>query len=77
MRSTRPVYRPLFLLLLALLTFSTTKTIARAADDEADEYDVKARVVRISLITGDVNLKRNGNTDWERANSAATHCMLS
>src|SRR2546422_728466 len=67
MRSTRPVYRTLFLLLLALLTFSTTKTIARAADDEADEYDVKARVVRISLITGDVNLKRNGNTDWERA----------
>src|SRR5437660_620941 len=67
MRSTRPVYRTLFLLLLALLTFSTTKTIARAADDEADEYDRKARVVRISLITGAVNLKRKGNADWERA----------
>jgi hypothetical protein len=43
--------------------------VARAAGDEADdgdEYDVKARVVRISLITGDVNLKRSGNTDWER-----------
>src|SRR2546423_8392631 len=66
MRSTRPVYCTLFLLLLTLLTFSTSKTIARA-DEEGDEYDVKARVVRISLITGDVNLKRNGNTDWERA----------
>src|SRR5262249_31637375 len=26
----------------------------------------KARVVRISLIDGEVNLKRNGNQDWER-----------
>src|ERR1700730_15935797 len=67
MRSTRPVYRKLFLLLLTLLTFSTGTAIARAADGEADEYDIKARVVRISLITGDVNLKRKGNTDWERA----------
>ena len=67
MRSTRPVFCTLFLLLLTLLTFSTTRTFARAADEEGDEYDVKARVVRISLITGDVNLKRKGNTDWERA----------
>ena len=35
-------------------------------DDETDDYDVKARVVRISLISGEVNLKRVGNTDWER-----------
>ena len=27
---------------------------------------MKARVVRISLIAGEVNLKRNGNQDWER-----------
>src|SRR6266576_602786 len=67
MRSTRPVFCTLFLLLLTPLTFSTTRTFARAADEEGDEYDVKARVVRISLITGDVNLKRKGNTDWERA----------
>ena len=46
----------------------TTTIVARAADeDDGDEYDVTARVVRISLITGEVSLKRNGNTDWERA----------
>src|SRR4030095_967277 len=56
-------------ILLLLLTLLSTTIIARAADDadEGDEYDVTARVVRISLITGQVSLKRNGNTDWERA----------
>ena len=55
-------------LLAFLLTFFSITVTARAADDdEPDDYDVKARVVRISLITGEVNLKRNGNTDWERA----------
>ncbi len=39
----------------------------RAEDDDADEYDEKARVVRISLIRGEASLKRNGNSDWERA----------
>src|SRR5258705_10478240 len=52
------------LLLLILAVFSTTIT-ARTADDDADEYDVKARVVRVSLVTGEVSLKRNGNTEWE------------
>lgn len=56
------------LLVLLLTLFSLTIT-ARAADDddEPDDYDLKARVVRISLITGEVTLKRNGNQDWERA----------
>src|SRR6266566_7140653 len=57
-------------ILFLLLTFLTTTIIARAADNDADDgedYDVKARVVRISLISGEVNLKRSGNTDWERA----------
>src|SRR6185503_5456539 len=35
-------------------------------DDETDDYDVKARVVRISLISGEVNLNRVGNTAWAR-----------
>lgn len=67
MRSARPAFSILFLLFLAFLT---TTIIARAANDEvneADDYDVKARVVRISAISGEVNLKRDGNTDWERA----------
>ena len=53
------------LLSLLLILFSITVT-ARADDDEDDEYDVKARVVRTSLIDGEVNLKRNNNEDWER-----------
>jgi hypothetical protein len=73
MRSTRRSLwlfgRPVSFTFLLLLTLLTTTLVARAADDEeeGDEYDVKARVVRISLITGDVTLKRAGNTDWERA----------
>ena len=45
-------------ILLLLLTLLSTTIIARAADDadEGDEYDVTARVVRISLITGEVSL---------------------
>src|SRR2546429_3843525 len=52
MRSTRPSSTIFFL----FLTLFTTTIIARGADDtanEADEYDVKARVLRISLITGE------------------------
>ena len=74
MRSTRRSLwrfgRPVSFTFLLLLTLLTTTLVARAADDdveEGDEYDVKARVVRISLITGDVSLKRAGNTDWEGA----------
>ena len=56
------------LLSLFLLTFFSITAIARADDDDdADDYDVKARVARMSLIGGEVNLKRNGNKDWEAA----------
>jgi hypothetical protein len=56
------------ILLGLFLTVLFTAIPARAFDDdEPDDYDVKARVVRISLIGGEVNLKRVGNTDWERA----------
>jgi FecR protein len=64
MRVSRPNIN--FLLSLLLILFSITVTARAADDDEPDEYDVKARVVRISLIDGEVNLKRNGNQDWER-----------
>ncbi len=56
----------LSILLLALTFFSYNLSV-RASDEETDEYDVKARVVRISLINGEVTLKRKGNTEWERA----------
>src|SRR5688572_17685327 len=61
------VSRPRTILVLLLLTFLSISITARADDDEPDDYDVKARVVRISLISGAANLKRNGNKDWERA----------
>jgi hypothetical protein len=52
---------------LLLLTFLSIAATVRAQDDEPDDYDVKARVVRISFITGEANLKRSTNKDWERA----------
>ena len=57
----------LVLLLLTLLSVTLTARAARADDDEQDDFDVKARVVRISLIVGEATMPRNGNKDWERA----------
>ena len=62
MRPTRLFVAKSLLLLLTILSFTVP---VWAQDDQPDEYDVKDRVVRISLIAGDVNLKRKGNTDWE------------
>src|SRR5574338_252672 len=52
-----------------LLTFLSVTIPVRAGDDDdqADDYDVKARVARISLIGGEVNLRRKDNKDWEPA----------
>src|SRR4051812_801180 len=53
-----------------LLTFLSLTIPVRAdddKDDQSDDYDVKARVARISLIGGEVNLRRAGNKDWEPA----------
>ncbi len=38
-----------------------------SAEDE-DVPDVTARVARISFISGDAQIKRSGNEDWETAN---------
>jgi hypothetical protein len=69
MRSTRPVYfRILSLLLTLLISLFALNVIAAASDEEEGEsYDEKARVVRVSLIKGEITLKRQGNNDWERA----------
>ena len=65
MQVSRP--KTSLILCAALLTLFSITKIARADDDDDadDDYDVKARVVRISLIGGEANLKRNGNEDWE------------
>ena len=63
--SRRKINLLFYFLLLTLLTIPIT---TRADDNEEDDdYDVKARVVRVSLLGGEVNLKRNGNKDWEPA----------
>src|SRR6476469_2231304 len=65
MRSTRPAYFTIVSLFLILLT--TNVTAWAADDDDADEYDVKARVVRISFIAGVVTLKRSDSNEVENA----------
>ncbi len=77
MRFTKRSHTTLFLLLLLLFLFASTSrnvnATARVDDDvdvdnRADEYDETARVVRISLLRGDVQLRRAGNdSTWERA----------
>jgi hypothetical protein len=65
MRSSKT---PLVTLLSLLLTLFATQVTAHAGDEtDADEYDVSARVVRVSLIHGDVSLKRHDSADWEAA----------
>ena len=65
MRSTRPAYFTVLSLFLTLFTINITALAAD--DDDADDYDVKARVVRISFVAGGVTLKRSGSTEVENA----------
>ena len=68
-------YRTLALSVLSLLlAFTTLHTVARAADNDDDHYKdddngyaETARVVRVSLIAGDVSLRRAGSDKWETA----------
>src|SRR6185503_12329825 len=65
MRSTRPAYFTVISLFLVLLTINIT--VRAADDDDTDEYDVKARVVRITFIAGQVKLKRADSSETESA----------
>lgn len=68
MRSARLVPSRIVSLLLVLFsTLFAANVFAFADDEEGESYEEQARVVRISLIKGEVTLKRQGNTDWERA----------
>ncbi|HEX8776308.1 MAG TPA: DUF6600 domain-containing protein [Pyrinomonadaceae bacterium] len=66
MRSHKTLFATTLFMLLLLLSFPK---LARADDDEveADEYDVTARVVRVSLLNGEVILRRASSKEWERA----------
>ena len=60
--------KTILLLSSFLLTLFFIPITARADDnDDPDEYDVTARVVRLSMLDGEVNLKHNDNKDWEPA----------
>src|SRR5207237_7251159 len=52
-----------------LLTLAAVTAAARPASDEDDhyDYDETARVARISLVGGDVSLRRAGSNKRERA----------
>src|SRR2546425_596224 len=63
----RPAKLPLVLFLTLFSTSLCINSTARADDIEGDEYDVSARVVRISLTRGDVSLRRQEGGDWETA----------
>jgi hypothetical protein len=61
-----------FSLLLLFTTLHLCSSVTRAADNDDerandDSYAETARVVRVSLIAGDVNLRRAGSDKWERA----------
>src|SRR5829696_5963864 len=67
MRVSRLKTSLLFSFFLLTFFYLTIPVRADDDDDQADDYDVKARVARISVIGGEVNLRRNGNKDWEPA----------
>jgi hypothetical protein len=66
MRSTRHFSKAFLLMLIALCAANASAAVDDN-DDYKDEYDVTARVVRVSLLSGDVSLRRSGNKDWESA----------
>lgn len=64
----RSRYSLLASLLLILSTLLLNARPAHAADDtNDDEYEEHARVLRVSLLKGDVTLKRDGGDEWEAA----------
>jgi hypothetical protein len=52
---------------MAVALLSTLCVRAQDVDYDEDEPEIKARVSRISFIRGDVQIRRTGNTDWEKA----------
>lgn len=59
---------------LSLMTMALIVTLwcaghvaARGAEDETSDYQVRARVARVTLLSGDVQLSRAGTREWETA----------
>ena len=68
MRFTKALFATI---LFMLVLWPSAPAIVRAADEtaeeESDEYDVTARVMRTSLLQGEVTIRRAGAKEWERA----------
>jgi hypothetical protein len=60
-------YVRLFASLLFLGNSLLFSNPVRADDDVGDEYDENARVMRVSLMKGEVSLRRSGELEWESA----------
>ncbi|HYJ91056.1 MAG TPA: DUF6600 domain-containing protein, partial [Pyrinomonadaceae bacterium] len=54
-------------LLFALVLLFCMVSVAFGLDDDEDTPDVTARVARISFVDGDVQVRRSGAQDWEKA----------
>ncbi|MGA9995683.1 MAG: DUF6600 domain-containing protein, partial [Pyrinomonadaceae bacterium] len=67
MRSKKTLLHGFLFLLATILTIALPiRSLAQNSQTEVYE-DINARVVRISLIRGEVSLKRNGGQKWESA----------
>jgi hypothetical protein len=67
MRFTRPSTLLLFAFFVTALSLTTAQQVRADDTDDADDYDETSRVVRVSLLKGEVNIQRNGSNLWERA----------
>jgi hypothetical protein len=67
MRRPKPLFAASLFTLMILLSASLSVVRADDEDVDTDEYDVTARVVRTSLLEGQVDLRRAGNKAWEQA----------
>lgn len=54
-------------LLLLFMTLHLCAVAGRADEDDYDDYEVTARVLRLSLLSGEVSLLRAGSREWEAA----------
>jgi Family of unknown function (DUF6600)/FecR protein len=63
-----PLRTPITTLLSLLMAILAVNVSVRADDGEyTEDYEAEAGVARISLVRGDVSLKRNGDDSWESA----------
>ncbi|MDX6271683.1 MAG: hypothetical protein QOD28_2906 [Acidobacteriota bacterium] len=69
MRYTKSSLTLAVLALLFTLLTAPTQLFAAPFDEEIDDagYEESARVVRISLLSGDVSVRRAGDKGWEKA----------